>query len=250
MGSKLNTPIKYPLTIDTLLDTAHMLSFLKPKRDSLIGSFEYGSWAVDGSATLRVGGILTNFVSNGTISATVDADGQILRATSGAVSGNDAGWYGGMAFQTRFTAFFLCKFKLSSVADVRDLIGLTNNNLAGSVDADNPTATNIVALQYSTDRPDTNFQFITKGGGAPTITDSGLAADTAVHYLLIALDSATSVRCIIYNSSLVQQASSTIILTLPDSTTNIGPVVGLETRAAAAKIIDLYGASGIRRIDL
>lgn len=250
MPAKRQTPVKYPLTLDSLLDTAHMLTFLRPRRDSLSGSLEYGSWVVDASATLRSAGIMTAFTTAGTITADADAVGYFLRATSAAPQGSDAGFGSQVCVQTRHTCYLLIRFRLA-IVDVRAFIGLSNNTLANSVDADNPTATHVIALQYSTDRPDTNFQFITKGGGAPTITDSGLAADAAIHHLLIAVDSATSVRCYIYSATLVQEALQTITATLPTNTQDLAVTLGLETRAnPGAKAIDNFGAGIMRRIDV
>jgi hypothetical protein len=132
----------------------------------------------------------------------------------------------------------LVKFDLDQTTDTRFFCGVTNQTLATMVAADNP-AGSYVGLSYSTPRGDTNFRWINKDNTTQRNNDTGIAVDTAVHYLQV-LSTGTTFVASLFNSSFVLQDAQLFALNPPAPGTALGFVLGLETQVAGVKSIGGY----------
>lgn len=112
-------------------------------------------------------------------------------ASSGTLAGEQLQNQPNWADQQR--AFYEGTFKLDQTTDIRFFAGF---GAIVSTDSDNPQnggtlVNDYAALQYSTPRSDTNFQYISNDDAGQEITDSGVAADTSWHTIRVLLDEAS-----------------------------------------------------------
>jgi hypothetical protein len=150
------------------------------------------------------------------------------------------------AFKRIYSSIVIWRFNLVSVADVRFRVGFSSSSTPCS--ADDPSA-HLATMRFSTTVPDTNFVFETKDGSTLATSDSGIAGDTSVHYIVGTLDnSVPNATLTLYNASGTQQATHTFTANLPGETTRLTPYCGLTAQAATAKSVNHYTAYGINRI--
>lgn len=97
-------------------------------------------------------------------------------------------------FNVEAEPVLLTKFSLQSLTDVRFFVGMgkdRSDNIFGAGEGtgtDTPGGETYIGLQFSTERGDTNWQFvIDPDGTAQTLVDSGVTASTNVFHLLIEL---------------------------------------------------------------
>lgn len=206
---------------------------------------QWGYWTAFGNASsMQADGALNSISVIDTTSSAIFADGVAMQQDTAASIGSGA--------QVRSTAFHLTlamiplavfKVKLSSAAGVRVFIGLSNGSNPAT--ADSPA--DAVGVTFSTDFPDTNWQFYADIGGTPTRTDSGVAGDTAIHYIIIDSATPSSVTVRLMNSAFVEQASTTFTTELPASGTSLHMMSALTARAAAIKSLNQYYATVLYR---
>lgn len=138
--------------------------------------------------------------------------------------------------------FYWCRFGLSDLTNVRFFCGLTKygtyNNVIDSDDYGNDHC----GLTFSTARPDTNFQFLSRNA-AQTLVDTGVAPDAAKIYdLEIEFSSAgASLRMrLSEHDGTVVAADTTITTNLP--TLALDPSMGIRTLTTAAAGFRFYRA--------
>ena len=138
----------------------------------------------------------TEFLANGT-STTLTSDGGDIATVTGTGSAaaattttpaavnyatanggnNDAGIVGNTNYNTSSNPSMQANIRLVSTASTRNWAGFTNQTLATMNGAANPAGI-YAAFRYDTSALDTNWQCITKNGGAQAIANSGVAAST------------------------------------------------------------------------
>ena len=156
------------------------------------------------------------------------------RYTTGVVSGNEAGvqalgvnemivWRGG-------EPWLALRFRLNETTSVRAFFGITSLALATSVGSDDP-AGHYAAMQFSTPRSDTNWQFVSDDGTTQEKTDSGVAPDTGWHTLYIRIDEVDDEVIFQLNEGNEVVHSTNI----PGASTDLGVVFAIETQTAATR---------------
>mgnify|MGYP001609984956 CR=1 FL=1 len=199
------------------------------------------------ASTLDIEGMFQGITSTGGAVPTIDANGTFVRSTSGGVSGDDTGLSSELTTRRAHNPKFEIKFKFAEITTVRRWIVLTDLTLATQVASDSP-AGSFAGIRLSTDASDTNFRFTCKDGTTLNNQDSGIAVDTAVHYLRIEFDdTAGTVTLVLFNSSHTEQARVTLTANLPAAGTNLRIVSACETRDAVARTVDNYGMAIFKR---
>lgn len=208
---------------------------------------QWGRWTADNSTTVDDTGIV-RFVSetDATSSLVIDDDGIVLQQNTSAVIDNIASINsgGGNKFRVNHLPIMTCKWNILQTTDLRFFTGFHSSS--SPLTADDPPGISY-GIQYSTSRPDTNFQFIMDDATTQTIVDSGIAADIAPHYTRVEVDSASSVKVTLLNSGFVEQASNTFKTDLPAATTDAQLTWGVRTLAAAVKSIKQFHATIVLR---
>ncbi len=158
-----------------------------------------------------------------------------IRYTSGATSGSDAGLTAPSAHGVyRLGEVLRVYAGMGSTVNVRFWVGLSG--LPGlEMGSDTPNL-NLAAFRYSTAAGDTNFQCVTcVGGGACTVTNSGVAADMSRHLFEVGWTGTA------YQFKIDGNTVCTNTTNLPGSGQTYGPVVRLRTLEAVAKTLDIGG---------
>ena len=184
---------------------------------------------------------------SGAVNLLTDAGGMNQEFDTGTSTNNESTWgINHYWFHTLPTAnfFFWLRFGLSDLTNVRFFGGLskygTYNNTIDSDDYNNDH----LGITFSTARPDTNFQFLTrKVSVGQTLTDTGVAPDASKIYDLEIewSSSGTSVRMrLSEHDGTVIKADTTITTNLP--TAALDPPMGIRTLTTAAAGFRFYRA--------
>ena len=183
-----------------------------------------------------------NFVSSSTL-------GRMASFDTGAFAGNDAGINGtNVAFNKNQRQWLWVKFQHDSTANVRLWVGVTDQTLATMVSADDPAAGSYLGLSLSTDRGDTVYRWAKRNGTTQTLFNSLLAPTTNPIWVCICTPVAgnISLGAVFTESAGVLIRNSAAILSGgPAAATNLRYVFGIETRAAANKLIRIGYAHAI-----
>ncbi len=179
-----------------------------------------------------------------TSSESTSADGIGLQQDTSATINNDASTRTSTDICTLgLVPLNIIKWKLVETTSIRFFAGLagdTNPNTADDVGAS-------VGIQFSTARPDTNFQFMTDDGATQTLVDSGIAIDTAIHFVKIDAASATSVKVSLLDVNFAEQASTTFTTQLPASTISMQVFSGVRNLTASVRSIVQFYATLLLR---
>lgn len=129
----------------------------------------YGSRAdtigtVSHTTPTTASGLMLNFKSNNSVNDVAGIGGHDLIFARGSMSGINTGFF----FATRMT------LPDDAYARARFYVGLTNGTARSAVDADNPTG-DLCGFQFSTERPDVNWQFMTKDNVTQRLQDTGMS---------------------------------------------------------------------------
>jgi len=126
---------------------------------------------------------------------------------------------------------FQSQAALGQTSACRMWIGLAADGGTGSIfESDAPSGEPMAMFRFSTAASDTNFQCVTgSGSGAPTVTDSGVAADTAFHVFRITYNSTTPSVKFYIDGALV----ATVTLTLPSATFKMSSFIHIDNVGAA-----------------
>lgn len=190
------------------------------------------------SGGISMTGILGSSTQAGTLTTVSDTNGgPILNFATAASTNSDAG-ASAQAFNFRpfqDKGYYILKFALGTTTSVRFFLGFSSTGIA-TIDANDDPAggTLCFGLQFSTNRADTNFQFMTDDNVTQTVTSTGIAVDTNYHFLILDCSATPAVTMSLLNASGVVQATSTFSTNLPAATTGMGQVLGLRTLANAA----------------
>jgi hypothetical protein len=198
------------------------------------------------TTAMRGDGMLASIVHSDTSSALpnpTDGNGVFFEQTTAASAGTDALTRGSsnipQAYQCR--PYMIQKFKFTGVVtSVRMFAGFTDSS-PGPIGADAPTD-NYVGVQFSTARPDTNFQFVRNDGGTPpAAVDSGIApVQGTVYYVVVDYQSATSCTVSLLSNLFVVLASTTFTTDLPPVTNAPNFLLGVRALSASARAFGIY----------
>lgn len=199
----------------------------------------YGFFTSNNSSSnqARFDGMFNGPSNSGTLSIVNTTDGSEVNFASTASTSSNAGACGLGANTQIFNnkVLMIMKFRLNTTTNVRMFLGWTDNtSMATNLGADDVAATNMVGLQFSTNRSDTNFQFMVDNNSTQTLTSTGVAVDTNAHYLVIDCTATNSVTMTLYNSSFVSQGTTTQTTNLPTSTVAFTPCFGAQTLTNSA----------------
>ena len=147
--------------------------------------------------------------------------------------------------------FVMFRFSIVETTDKRFFIGLTNSaTVATTLGADAP-ACGYLGLQYSTSRPDTNWQIArdgAAGGGSQTLVDTGVAVSTSELCFVIDWTADASVTVYLLNSSFTVLFTATYATDLMASTVSVYPFIGTRTLTTAVKSHKINYAHGVSRL--
>jgi hypothetical protein len=184
-------------------------------------------------------GTVANCTETGTAADTaVYADGHYRRYTSGATSGDNAGY----RFHTTAIVFrgwlpyYETKFRVNQTANLRFWCGLQSGNTEPTGDNAFGTAgTSAVGVGYRA--TDSNF-LLFRNNGSATMTYSdvfAIAKDTAIHTMRLFGDDANSRWTIYLDDARIDTSSN-----IPAQTTGLFPFMHVETTEAVAKSVDRF----------
>lgn len=133
----------------------------------------------------------------------------------------------------------------SSLAVCRIFVGLTDGAMVNELNSDT-NAANKIGLQFSTARPDTNFQFVRRDATTQTLVDTGVAPTVSTTYhLTVVAASATSVTVTLRSASGASLATATYTTLLPASTAGMQVGAGIQTLENVAKRLAMFYVNGV-----
>jgi hypothetical protein len=212
----------------------------------LASAGQWGMW-MPYSATMMgyyVGlALLSSFMDNSSSIAT-SVYGVYFRQQSAPIAGNDVGAYtNNLWFRSDSNCWSAAQFRhATAVTNIRLFIGFSTQAYSVMNASDNP-AGHYVGIQFSTNRADVNYQYVTKDGAAQVLQDSGIPADTNLHAMVIEGDSnAGEITITLYDSSLVEVGSHTFTANLPGAGTPMRYMHCFEPLANSARTQDTFWA--------
>lgn len=211
------------------------ISYVGPNTGTTATSFG-SAWAVDTTlshpAATEAFGYAMNFATNATNGDTSGISQTNTQWFRGSTTGSngffyvarvgtpDAGGYGAGATGSRIWS------------------GLTNNTAATMTSSDNP-ANHYVGFQYSTNRGDANWQFMTKDGATQNLIDTTMAfaASKVYDFYIYTPPQGASVYWRIDNLTDGTTVEGTTAANLPGDATAMRAVVGVRTLTGTARNI-------------
>jgi len=162
------------------------------------------------------------------------SDGIGFKQTSAASAGSDAcyNFPTTAAFDTVVLPKIRIKAKIDTAANVRYFYGLSSDNAAGTVDADDPAAYQC-GFQFSSGR-DTNWQLALDNNGTQVLTDTLIAAAAGVYWFEIEITATGQCKFTLEDGDYTELYSNTILLNVPSAGNLLYLVVGGETTTTAA----------------
>ena len=170
-----------------------------------------------------------------------DADGPARNGTTNNVANSavqmQLGLGTGSTLQRRHRPYFYCKFKISSIADVRLWIAFPTAAITGS---DSPTGS-MIGLRFSSAASDTTFKLYSADGAAASVVDTGVTVAADTLYETELYDDGTLLYCRINRGDETSKSTN-----LPTNTTQLynatpnSPGIYLTTLAAATKTLKFY----------
>lgn len=203
---------------------------------------------VNGTGTNNTNGILSNnMLLSATNTGISSSSGFFGNYASGTTANTFANIYPNV-LQIRIDNKFLSeqKFVMNDTSNCRFFVGITDSIANGGMSgADNPSLT-YLGLQFSTNRGDTNFQFVytATDGGTQTLINTGIAPNTAKFYSLEMDCDGTSITPILYDNE-TPVWTTTISSGLPTTTTLMGLKWIMETLTTASKSFKVFGTSSL-----
>lgn len=197
----------------------------------------------------------TSTTSAGGATMTFDSDGRPRRQfATNTTPGNEAGWRGHNSLamsEWGGNPEMMTRISIDSVADIRVFVGGTTQIAFLSGDGDDP-ATSYVGFQFSSGRPDTNWQFVRRdqsaGGPSQTIVDTGVvaAADVLLQFIVRRLTSGIA-QVEIRDDTNASLYSATVLSNLPPVADVFQPQASVSNTGVTAKRIRVYdGAMNVR----
>ena len=184
-----------------------------------------------------------------------DSDGRPRRQlATNTTPGNEAGWRGNSSLSLAEwggNPEMMTRISVDSVADIRVFIGGTSQIAFMSGDGDDP-ATSYIGFQFSSGRPDTNWQFVRRdesaGGPSQTIVDTGVvaAADVVLQFIVRRVTSGIA-QVEIRDDTNASLYSATVLSNLPPVADGFQPQASVSNTTGTAKRIRVYdGAMDVR----
>lgn len=145
------------------------------------------------------------FALDASSAAKIGTDGIGLAHTmNAATSGGYRRNYENGAFRVDVAPRFRTRVHIEQITDIRMFVGLVDSDTVseGGVDSDDPSR-GYIGFQFSSARPDTNWQLIRKSssGGTQTIVDTGIAGATGALAFDQNWTSSTTVELSILNAT-------------------------------------------------
>jgi hypothetical protein len=136
----------------------------------------------------------------------------------------------------------VCKFSLGSGTDLRSFIGFSSSATIGTTTLTDDPAAVVLGVQFSTARPDTNWQIVHKtlSGDPLQVIDSGIAADTSVKFLVFDITGGgTSAVISILDNTGAVEFTTTITTNLPGPTVSLVAQYGMRV-LSGSELVDFY----------
>lgn len=149
---------------------------------------------VSGSGTSLVtnGPYLTAGTAAGVAATTTEPAYVSFQTASG--TGNQAYIYDSvLTYPVGNNLYWKGLFKIDTLTSIRLWLGMYSGGVLSGYNADDLSAKKIAMFRYSTVAGDVNFQAVLSNGVAQTVTDTGVAADTNVHWFEIWEDTSNNV---------------------------------------------------------
>ena len=185
-------------------------------------------------------------------SASIDTDGVFEQLLTNTTLNNDAGILSAIVLHRGDTRpSILFKFRISPITSTRIFIGVSDQGLSTMVDSDNPVG-NYVGLQFSSARPDTNWQFVAKNAVTQNLQDSGVAVSTGTFFVRVSGTDLAGGSWLIelFNAAFGPVASYTFTTNIPHSSRNMYlhfSVTNLVGGAGSERSLFMYYINGINR---
>jgi hypothetical protein len=188
-----------------------------------IGGYGVGTVLIAGWGLFSSVGYVQGSNSKG-----VDSSGQFAQMnTSG--SANNTGYAHSIIAVTRrdVSPIFIAKCAITSTTSIRFFAGWTSTDGETMLSSDDPAA-HYVGVQFSTNRSDANWQFVSKDGTTQNLVNTGIPVGTDAIQLRITVDNTVpNIKVELLNSAFEPTASTTFTTNLPGSTTELRMVVGV-----------------------
>lgn len=226
---------------------AHPSLVSTPAPYLLTGQWGQAASAMDSKVAVKGTGLMSDVVLVADADAVVvDADGVGVTLNSVAAIGNDTSVRAGDTDGTRLDQLpiMTVRAKSNATTNRRVFWGLAAEGTLPTDDNDMAGAFG-VGVVYSSDRVDTNFQFVAHDGTTQTLVDTGIAVDTAVHHVEIVAASAASVTVRLLDVDGVEEATTTFTTELPAGSALMIPSATLTAVTAAVQTWTFYSMSVI-----
>lgn len=243
-GTDISAVEAETLTDGSYADALHQHTFDVTNQLGIVSAQMDAKIKVDGEGIGKK--VVVTFTTD---SYTTDADGIAVDFNTGAGAGSDAivtADVNGIRLDQK--PLIVTKFKILGTTSVRFFAGLFDEG-AVATDDNVLDTTEGVGVVYSSDRPDTNFQFVAHDGTTQTLVDSGVVADTLAHYIVVDATSGTSVTVSLLDASKVLEASTTFTTELPVATFAMSFWAGVTT-ITGIKTIRYYFQNMALRADV
>lgn len=159
----------------------------------------------------------------------------VSASSSGAVAGGPLTNTGGTGseFQLRWQPIFTIKFRAQSSSEVRYFVGFADGTIGS---ADDPSASNVVALRYSTGASDPGWVVYTSNGSASTVSEQVRAYSNA-ETIIVTVDARdpAAIEFWIGTDESDMQLVHTATDTLPGNSVSLRPIAQVTTLNAVGK---------------
>ncbi len=213
----------------------------------LTGQWGQAASAMDSKVAVKGTGLMADVILVADADAVVvDADGVGVTLSSIAAIGDDTSVRAGDTDGTRLDQLpiMTVRAKTNATTNRRIFWGLAAEATIPTDDNDMGGAFG-VGVVYSSDRVDTNFQFVAHDGTTQTLVDTGIAVDTAVHHVEIVAASAASVTVRLLDVDGVEEATTTFTTELPAASALMISSATLTAVTAAVQVWTFYSMSVI-----
>lgn len=212
---------------------------------------QWGAYIANTNTLAGTGfGVIGNPVLTGVEASAIDNGGRRKTYTTLAVVGSNAGVESQAVFMRRNSAFsVLIKARVEQAhvaGQQRMFVGLTNDTLANMLAADAPAAgMHFVGLLCRS--TDSNWQWVSRGGGSLGVATSGIAVGITDIYLRITQRGSTSLFLELLDSAFTVLATRTQTLNLPGISTDLGFALGIQSLDGVARAVGTHYGEFVAR---
>ena len=217
--------------------------------------FGDGSWQPNSSATaMNADGVFdaSTFTDNTSANSMDSTNGHFFQQTTSAVTDNDAGAFtvASAIFRPDTKPWCMFRFGIAETTAKRFFVGLADTQTLATINGADAPACRYLGIQYSTNRADTNWQFVrdgNSGGGSQTIVDTTVAVSTSPLYLIIDWTALASVTVTLLSAAMAVLYTATVTTDLIGTGVNIAPIIATRTLTTATKSHNIYRVKGFSR---